>query len=316
MTTEIMIFGITNLFDAEAMAVAVRKAHPALTVRVPKSTEDAQAQGGACEVLICAATAPLQVLVDAMPHLKWLHLLAAGTDVVDRTRFGTRPAITYSRGVHGPQMAELAFMAIMSAIRDFPRILENQKKHVWDRWPQPVLAGKTMTIIGVGGIAEDLATRAKAFEMKVVGVSGGRTGAPGFDEIVPREKLGEALARADFVVILAPYTAANANMLSAEMLARMQAHAVLVNLGRGGLIDEKALRAQLAAGKLGAAALDVFEREPLPKDDPLWDTPRLLVTPHIGGFSDTYTEQMLPLVLENLAAFSAGKLETMRNLLA
>jgi phosphoglycerate dehydrogenase-like enzyme len=315
MTTEIMVFGTTNLFDPEAMGAAVRKANPTLTVHVAKSNEAAQAQGGACEVLICAATAPLQLLVDAMPKLKWLHLLAAGTDVVDRTRFNARPAITFSRGTHGPQMAELVFLMILSAVRDFPRIQENQKNHIWDRWPQPVLAGKTMTIIGVGGIAEDLAARAKAFEMKVVGVSS-RASAPGFDDIVPREKLGDALASADFVVILAPYNAANANMLSAEMLARMQKHAVLVNLGRGGLVDENALRDMLIAGKLAGAALDVFAREPLPKDDPLWDTPRLLVTPHIGGFSNVYTEQMLPLVLENLAAWRAGKPETMRNLLA
>jgi phosphoglycerate dehydrogenase-like enzyme len=172
-----------------------------------------------------------------------------------------------------------------------------------------------MVIVGVGGIAEDLAVRAKAFEMKVVGVSSGRTSAPGFDEIMPRDKLGDALARADFVVILAPYTPANANMMSAEMLARMQPHAILVNLGRGGLVDEKALREQLLAGKLGAAALDVFAKEPLPKDDPLWDTPRVLVMPHIGGFSDIYTEQMLPLTLENLAAFRAGKQDAMRNLM-
>jgi phosphoglycerate dehydrogenase-like enzyme len=300
-----MIFGTTNLFDPEAMAVAVRRANPGLVVRVPKSNEDAQTQGAACEVLICAATAPLQLLVDAMPNLKWLHLLAAGTDIVDRTKFNKRPLVSSSRGVHGPQMSEQAFLMIMSAMRDFPRILENQKKHVWDRWPQPTLYG----------IAEDLAVRAKAFEMKVVGVSSGRTSAPGFDEIMPRDKLGDALARADFVVILAPYTPANANMMSAEMLARMQPHAILVNLGRGGLVDEKALREQLLAGKLGAAALDVFAKEPLPKDDPLWDTPRVLVMPHIGGFSDIYTEQMLPLTLENLAAFRAGKQDAMRNLM-
>lgn len=314
MTAAMLIYETNGQSDAVVIADAVRRDFPDLPVHVATSAEEARTFGAACDILVCSATAPSQSLIDAMPALAWMQFLSAGVDALGAISFKRQPLITSGRGVHGPQMSELAFMLMLSALRDFPRMLDNQRAHLWQKWPQPLLYEKAIVIVGVGVIGEALAARCKAFGMKVIGVSGGRNAAPGFDEIVSRAKLGEALARADIVVVLAPYTPENHMLIDAAMLARLPPHAVLVNLARGRIVDEAALRACLIAGKIRAAAMDVFAREPLPADDPLWDTPRLTITSHIGGFSDIYTDQMLPIVLENLAAWRAGKPETMRNI--
>ncbi len=313
---KMLIFETNQQADPVLLAEAVRRSHPDIEVQPAHSLDEALRFAPACEVLIASPGAPRQSLIDAMPDLGWIHFVSAGTDALGAISFGKKPVVTSSRGSHGPQMSELAFMLMTAVLRNFPRMIENQKAHIWARWPQGLLLGKTVAIVGVGLIGEMLAARCKAFGMRTLGVSGGRETAPGFDEIVPRAALGEALGQADIAVVLVPYAPENHMLLGAEMLARLAPHAVLINLARGRIVDEAALREMLIDGKLRGAAMDVFEREPLPADDPLWDCPNLIITPHIGGFSDNYTDQMIPLLLENLAAWKAGKPETMRNLVS
>lgn len=313
---KMLIFEANQQSDPFVLAEAVRRSHPDIEVHPTRSLEEALQIAPACDILIGSAGGPRQSLIDAMPHLSWIHFVSAGTDALGAISFARKPVVTSSRGSHGPQMSELAFMLMTAVLRDFPRMIENQKARKWERWPQGLLLGKTVTIVGVGAIGEMLAARCKAFGMRTLGVSGGRATAPAFDEIVPRTALGDALAQADIVVVLVPYAPENHMLLDAKMLARLAPHAVLINLARGRIVDEAALRDMLISKKLSAAAMDVFAREPLPADDPLWDCPNLIITPHIGGFSDNYSEQMIPLLLENLAAWKAGKPETMRNLVS
>jgi D-2-hydroxyacid dehydrogenase (NADP+) len=190
--------------------------------------------------------------------------------------------------------------------------LATQDAHRWNRVEQSLLADRTAVIVGVGSIAEELAMRCKAFSMRVVGVSDGRSQAPGFDAILPRARLTEAAAQADFLIVLVPQTAETTGLIGASVFNAMKPSGVVINIARGGVVDEDALIAALRVGTIAGAGLDVFRTEPLPKDSPLWDMPNVFITSHIGGMAETYGEQVMPLLVENLRTFVAGQPEKMR----
>jgi D-2-hydroxyacid dehydrogenase (NADP+) len=197
--------------------------------------------------------------------------------------------------------------------RNFVAMQANQRQKRWERWPQRLLFEKTVVLVGVGAISEDIASRAKAFGMRVIGVSDARSSAPGFDELLPRRELRTAAKRADFLIVLVPLTAATRHMIDASIVAEMKPGAILINLARGPVVEEIALIEALRAGRLAGAGLDVFETEPLPTDSPLWSMPNVIVTPRIGGMSDIYAEQALPLVIENIAAWRSAGVHALRN---
>lgn len=248
------------------------------------------------------------------PDLAWVHSLRSGVDRLLASRTLPRDAvITSSRGIHGPQVAEAALLLMLALARHFPRMLKNQEQARWEPWPQPLLEGKHVAIVGVGAIAQAVATRCKAFGMRVTGVASSLREVAGFDAIRTRGELRAVLATADFVVVLVPLDARSRGMFDAAMLAAMPPHAVFVNLSRGGVVDEQALLAALREGRLAGAGVDVFAKEPLPADDPLWSAPNLIVTPHIGGQSETYREQALGPLLANARAVARGEWEALVN---
>jgi phosphoglycerate dehydrogenase-like enzyme len=211
-------------------------------------------------------------------------------------------------------MSELAFLYMISLSRNFPRVQRNQQKHAWERWPQKLLFGKTAVIAGIGPIAEELAARCVAFGMHVVGVSDARASAPNFEKMFPRAQLREAAGLADFLIVLVPLSAQTRHLIDDGVLTAMKPEGVLINLARGPLVDEQALVRALRDGRIGGAGLDVFEAEPLPDDSPLWDMPNVIITPRIGGMSDVYGDQVLPLVVHNLHCFAQGRLNEMKNI--
>jgi phosphoglycerate dehydrogenase-like enzyme len=148
--------------------------------------------------------------------------------------------------------------------------------------------------------------------MRTVGVSDGRREAPHFDMILPRARLPEAAAQADFLIVLVPHTRATTNLIDAAVFGAMKRSGVLINIARGGVVDEDALIAALRTGQIRGAGLDVFRVEPLPPESPLWDMPNVFITSHIGGMADTYGEQVMPLLIENLRAFATGQPDQMR----
>jgi D-2-hydroxyacid dehydrogenase (NADP+) len=160
-----------------------------------------------------------------------------------------------------------------------------------------------------------LAIRCAAFGMRVIGVSASRTEAPGFDAIMPQAQIAQAAGLADFLVLLLPYTPRSHHLVDATVLAAMQPHAMLINLARGGVVDEPALIAALAEHRIAGAGLDVFEVEPLPQESPLWAMDNVMITPHIGGMSDTYARQVSPLLIDNIVNFAAGRIDAMRNVI-
>jgi D-2-hydroxyacid dehydrogenase (NADP+) len=159
-----------------------------------------------------------------------------------------------------------------------------------------------------------MASRCKAFGMQIVGVSDARQEAAGFDRILSRARLLEAAGMADFLILLVPLSDRTRHMIDDTVLAAMKRTGILINLARGPVIDEKALVRHLQDGSIAGAGLDVFEEEPLPGSSPLWDMPNVIVTPRVGGMSDVFAQQILPIVVHNLNCFSQNRLEDMMNI--
>jgi phosphoglycerate dehydrogenase-like enzyme len=253
-------------------------------------------------------------MLSRAPHLRWIQSLTTGTDAILKlANLSPEVTVTSTRGMHGPQMSELVFLDMLALIRDFPRMQRNQAAGRWERWPQPLLWGKTIVIVGVGAIAEALAPRCKAFGMTVHGVSGGTRIPAGFDAIHSREHLVQAASLADLLVVIVPHTPQTENLIDGKIIAAMKPSAFLINVARGGVLDEDALLRALREKRLAGAALDVFRRQPLPPDHPLWREDRVIVTPLIGGMSDIYLDQAYPVVRDNLREFLAGRPQYLTN---
>jgi D-2-hydroxyacid dehydrogenase (NADP+) len=256
-------------------------------------------------------------LVAKAKNLKWVQALTTGTETL--TAPGMLPPhvlLTSTRGIHGPQMSELAFLNMIALARNFKKNLENQAAGKWEQWGQPILEGRTIVIVGLGLLAEHLAERCKLFGMTVIGVSDGRASAPHFDEVHPRSGLRTLAARADFLMLLVPYSPQTHHLINRDVIAAMKPSAFLINLARGGVLDEAALIEHLQAGKIAGAALDVFSKQPLPPDSPLWGMRNVIITPNIGGRSDNFLEQTMTVLEPNLQAFIDGRIKDMRNVIA
>jgi D-2-hydroxyacid dehydrogenase (NADP+) len=247
-------------------------------------------------------------------QLRWIQSLTTGTDAI--LKLGSlRPEVTVTstRGMHGPQMSELVFFQMLSLLRDVRRLSKNQAEGRWERWPQALLLGKTVVIVGVGAISESLAPRCKAFGMHVYGVSSSPRVPAGFDRIFNRSELQNAASLADFLVLIVPLTPQTENLIDSSVLAAMKPSAYLLNVARGGVLDEVALLTALREKRLAGAALDVFREQPLPPEHPLWRAENVMITPLIGGMSNIYLDQAYDIVRDNLRHFLAGRPEAMRN---
>lgn len=301
--------------DAASFLERVRRQWPSLSVLATDDRAELLDQAPHAEGVIALQSHFDDTLLRRASALRWIHTLTTGTDLVLRQHaLPAHVQITSMRGIHGPQMSELVFLQMLALARDFPRMLRHQAEARWERWSQALLWHKTVTIVGVGAISAALAPRCRAFGMRVLGVSATPREIEGFDAIYPRERLRDAVREADFVVLVVPHTPENDNMIDASVLAAMKREAFLVNVARGGVLDEDALLAALRAKQLAGAALDVFRQVPLPPGHPLWQEPNVIVTPLIGGMSDVYAEQAWPTLRHNIDCFQAGRWADMVNI--
>src|ERR1700743_1124345 len=303
--------------DAAQFGERVREDFPGLDLYASNERERTVSRLEGAEVLIGHHFQFDEQMLSRTRRLRWIQSLTTGTDAILQLA-ALRPEVivTSTRGMHGPQMSELVFLQMLALSRNFPRMQRNQSAHRWDRWPQPLLAGKTIVIVGVGAIAEVLALRCKAFGMTVHGISNSKRRPPGFDEILPRADLQRGASAADFLVLIVPYSAQTENLVDAAVLAAMKPSAYLINVARGGVLDETALLAALREQRLAGAALDVFRERALPPDHPVWSEEKIIITPHIGGMSDVYLDQAYPIVRDNIAKFLAGNVAGMQNIVA
>jgi phosphoglycerate dehydrogenase-like enzyme len=240
--------------------------------------------------------------------LKWIHASAAGVSQLmypELRRSGV--LLTNASGVFSIPMAEhtMALLLAMNrnlpqSIHQFDRALWNVQE-LWDNQNLTELNGKVLLIIGYGSIGREIARRAKAFDMRVWGVTrSGKGDAALAERVAPVSELHGLLPHADYVVIAAPQTQQTDKLIGREELALLKPEARLVNVSRGSLLDEKELIRALEEGRLAGAALDVTESEPLPPDNPLWKAPRLFLTPHTSALSDRLWHRQTDLVLQLL----------------
>jgi phosphoglycerate dehydrogenase-like enzyme len=222
-----------------------------------------------------------------------------------------RVALTTSAGVYATPLAEFALLGLLAFAKDLPRLLRSQAEQRWDRFVMAELRDWTVLVLGVGGIGQEVARLASAFGAHTIGVKRTPGKVPHVDEVHSTDRLRELLPRADGLVVTLPLTAATRGLLDGEALSLLPSHAVLVNVGRGAVVDEEALVEALRNGRLAGAALDVFAVEPLPAESPLWELPNVLIAPHAAGQSVHDDERLVELFCDNLRRYLRG--EPLRN---
>lgn len=253
----------------------------------------------------------LPAMLTGMPKLRWMHTFSAGVDrFVPELATFERVILTNNSGSFDVPIAEHVIAMIFAAAKRIPEHVAAQGRHEWQREvPHAEVRGATLVILGMGSIGSELARLASGVGMRVIGVrrDAGRPGGPGVDRVVSPDRLLEVAREADYLAVTAALTPATRGMVSAEVLRALKPTAWVINIARGPIIDEAALAAALTEKRIGGAALDVFDTEPLPATSPLWDCANAILTPHISNSSPRLRERSLALVTENVRRFKAGE---------
>jgi D-2-hydroxyacid dehydrogenase (NADP+) len=281
---------------------------------VDQASKVAGAIGPADILITFGAMTRDDAIYAAAKNLKWVQTLGTGVDgVTDQPSLGKNVAVTNIRGIHGAPVSETAILGMLALSRSLPMSIHMQDKRNWTRPTPKLIDGKVAGIYGVGLIAEDLAPRLKALGMTVIGFTSTLRELPGFDRMHLRSELLQYIGEIDHLILLVPYEEQNHHIIDARVFAAMKPTSYLINVARGGVVDEDAMMEALNAGKIAGAALDVFQTEPLPPDSPLWTTRNVIITPHLGGFCDVYAERAMPTILHNMDCFLRGDLGAMTN---
>ncbi len=253
----------------------------------------------------------LRVVVANAPKLRWLHTFSAG---VDRhvPELAGRPDVllTNNTGAYDAPISEHVIAMIFAAAKRLPQHLAAQGRSEWQREvPHADVRGATLVILGMGSIGTELARLASGIGMRVIGIrrDPSRPGGPGVERVVAPERFAEVAPEADYLVVTAALTPKTLGMVSAEIIGALKPTAWLINIARGPIIDEAALAAALKDRRIGGAALDVFETEPLPATSPLWSLDNAILTPHVSNSSPKVRERSLALVVENVRRFKTGE---------
>ncbi|QTX06194.1 D-2-hydroxyacid dehydrogenase [Agromyces archimandritae] len=266
-----------------------------------------------------ASPAALKRAVDANPELRWVQTMAAGggSQIAAAGLSSAqleRVAFTTSAGVHGRPLAEFALFGLLAAAKRLPRLQADQRRHVWPahRRPMAQLGDWTVLVIGLGGVGSEVARMLAALGANVIGMSRRLRAGLELSEWVPPERLLEVVGRVDAIVSTLPGTERTAGLIGAEVFERIQAGLTFVNVGRGSVVDERALLEALDDGWVGFAALDVFATEPLPAGSPLWEHPNVLVSPHTAALDPGEEFRIAGLFADNATRLLDGR--RLRNL--
>ncbi len=247
-------------------------------------------------------------LLPQMPKLRWVQALTAGVEGwLALPDLPSQLTLTCARGTHRESMPENILGALFHLTKPYAAIVEDQKRLKWTHRVATPLNGKTLGILGLGAVGQDVARLATALGMRVIGTRRGGAALPGLAEVLPPERTAQILGEADFVLLLLPATPETENFINAERLAQMKPGAWLLNFGRGHLIADADLIAAVKAKRIAGAVLDVFRQEPLPTEHPFWTTDGILVLPHIGGPHPARDTVVARLFVENLGRFLNGQ---------
>jgi phosphoglycerate dehydrogenase-like enzyme len=250
-------------------------------------------------------------LLAAAGQLRWIQATSAGLDNYFFPELNAHEAqVTNMRGIYSDVIAEHVFAFLLSLSRGMQIYIRRQLERKWDKHNVDVIhvAGKTLGVLGLGGIGLAVASRGSAFGMRVLAVDTAPKDNPDFVErIYQPSQLKEMLAQVDYLTICVPHTSETDHLIDADALKAMKKTAIVINIGRGKVLDLNALTQALEAGDLAGAALDVFEEEPLPASHPLWGMENVIITPHTAAFSNEIEPRRYTLIVENVRRFCAGE---------
>jgi len=291
---------------------ALNKLFPNVDIKTVMDRQAAAKSIADADILLTFGAMMTDEVVKNAPKLKWIHALGTGLDgIIDLPSLDKGVRISSTRGIHGAPMSEMTFLLMLALSRNFSRTVRNQDRAQWERWPAKLLDSKTVGILGVGLIAEELAPKCKAFNMTVVGISSTPRQVQGIDRFYNRSELKHAAHELDYLVVLVPYAPETHGIVDEDIFSAMKSSSYLVNIARGGVVDEDALIQALESGQIAGAGLDTFVEEPLPQNHPFWGMENVIITPHLGGFNDAYVDKALPIIEKNLRCFLNGNVEEM-----
>ena len=272
---------------------------------LPRKEKPSADQLARTEILMAPTVPP--GLLPAMPRLRWAQAMTAGVEGwLALPDLPPGLALTCARGTHTESMPENIMASLFHVAKPLAIAAANKKAGKWVHTVAQPLTGKTLGILGLGAIGQEVARMAKAFGMTVIGTKRRPGSMAHVDEMLPPERTDEVLARADYLLLLLPATPATDNFIDTARLARMKPTAWLLNFGRGHLIKDDDLIAAVNDKKIAGAVLDVFRQEPLPADHPFWKTDGILVLPHIGGPHPQRDRFVARLFVDNLRRFLDG----------
>ena len=305
-----------NLLVLNSLAEDYKKAlgtkFPELVIHPAKSEEEVGDFVERMDILLTVRIS--DELLRKASNLQWVHTITTGVDyLINQPSLKKDVLISCSRGIHVPQMSEMALLFMLALNRNLPRFIRNQDRRVWERWPTKLLYQKKVGILGIGTIGEEIARKCKVFGMTVFGIDVVKRKVDAVDYFYRPEDLLTVAREVDYFIIVVPNIPQTRKMVGAEVLSSLKPSAFLINIGRGEVVDEVALIRLLESGKIAGAALDAFWSEPLPEDHPFWKMKNVILTPHVGGMSEFCVDQVLSIFEENLRRFLKGERKNLIN---
>ena len=254
------------------------------------------------------------------PNVGWIQATSSGVGrrVEALGLLDSDLLITTARGVHGGPLAEFVFLILLAHVRRLSHLADLQRRHLWERFCGEELEGRTLAIIGAGEVGRRVVSAGRSFGMRVVALASPgsrRTAAElGVAALYPNDALHDMLAETDALVLSVPHTPETDGLIDAPALRTLKPGAVLVNVARGGVVDEPALLEALRDGRIALAGLDVFADEPLSPDSPFWDMPNVIVSPHSSANAASENRKITDIFRHNLRCYLDGRYEDMRNI--
>ena len=244
-------------------------------------------------------------LLKRAPRLRWIQSSSSGIgEWVRRLGLVESPiTVTNAAGIHAAPLAEFVVFAMLYFARRWPRMVQEQRAHHWERCAIETLHGKTLGIVGLGRVGQHIACMAKPFGVRVIGTRRSASAIDGIDRVYAPNELSQVLQLSDYLVLIVPLTSETRALIGAQELAQLKSTAVLINIARGAVLDESALVEALRDGRIAGAALDVVAHEPLASDSPLWDMPNVLITPHSMSTAHDENARLVELFCDNLGRY-------------
>ena len=278
------------------------------SISVGESLADFAGAAPHIEMLVTATSATRSLFPAEAPRLKVVFCTSAGLDAVPFAELPPGVQVLNNRGVHGPKAGEYGIMALLMLANHIPLAASHQRAQSWHRQSSSILPGRRVTVVGLGGLGGAVAEQAARFGMRVTGVRARPLPHAACERVVSTAELDEMLPGTEFLVLACPLTEQTRNLLDRRRIGLLPSQAGVVNIGRGGLLDQDALCDALEAGALSGAVLDVFVPEPVPPGHRLWTVPNLLMTPHVSSDDgQAYNPRSLDVFIRNLCAYEAGE---------